>query len=147
MCFGRFDRGWLSRFAPALLERENNTLVGLFCVFLHRRGGHVDGVATGIQIILRDPVKRRRQGRDMAHAFFAQYLLDAFDRQPVFMQQALDTAKQQHIVGAIISPPACAFDRFDLRELAFPETQDMRLNFKPFCNFGDGSECVRRLGH
>ena len=60
MCFGRFDRGWLSRFAPALLERENNTLVGLFCVFLHRRGGHVDGVATGIQIILRDPVKRRR---------------------------------------------------------------------------------------
>ena len=83
----------------------------------------------------------------MLDAFFTQERLSVFDRQAFVVQQVLNAAQKQHVGGAIIAPPPCAFDRLYLREFAFPEPQYMGRDIQPFCDFADGAKGVRRLGH
>ena len=83
----------------------------------------------------------------MLDALFAQQLLCAFDGQTVLVQQLFDTAQKVHIGGAIITPPAGPFDRFDLAELAFPKAQHMGGRIQPLSDFTDRPKCVFGFGH
>jgi hypothetical protein len=79
----------------------------------------------------------------MRRTMFAQQRLDVLDRHALIMQQHLDAAQEVHVSGPIIPSPACTLHRFDLGELAFPETQNMRLDPQPFRDFTNGAEGVR----
>jgi hypothetical protein len=92
-------------------------------------------------------VERLGKRLHMLDALFAQQGLCLFDRQAFFVQEVLNTAQKQHIRWAIVAPSTGAFDGFDLRELAFPETQHMRRYIQPFCYLADGAKGVRGLGH
>src|SRR6201999_3392568 len=73
-------------------------------------------------------------------------LLNAPDGETIDIEQRTNAAQQVHIVRPIKTPTACTLYRFDLRETAFPETQDMLRHVEFGCHFTDGAECVRRLG-
>ena len=83
----------------------------------------------------------------MRNPLFADDLLGALDGHPVFVQELFDPADKLHVGGAIVTAAARAFHRLDLCELAFPETQDMRLKVKPVRDLANGAKCIGGLAH
>lgn len=71
-------------------------------------------------------------------------LLDALDRQAVFVEKIADTDQKIHIFGPVIAPASGAFHRTHRSKFGLPEAQDMLGNAKLFGNFTDRSE--RLLG-
>lgn len=62
---------------------------------------------------------------DMARALLLEDALDALDGETLIVEQMTDALEELYVIGAVITPPAAALERLDLREPRFPETQHM----------------------
>src|ERR1019366_878155 len=80
-----------------------------------------------------------------ADALFAVQALDALDGVALVVQQALDAAQHDDVLGPVETPAAGPFHRADEGKPGLPEAQHMLRHAELFGGFGYGAERFRSL--
>lgn len=71
------------------------------------------------------------------HRFHPQLLARSRNGESFFVQQSLDANQRFYILAAVHALSGAAFDRLQLRELRFPETQNVRGQIAECGHFAD----------
>src|SRR5581483_257574 len=79
--------------------------------------------------------KRQRRLVLLGFAFRAELLASTRDGKALFIQQLLDAKHSLDIFATVHSLTSAAFHRLELRELGFPETQNVRRKAAEFRDF------------
>ena len=74
-------------------------------------------------------------------------LLDPAYRVSLLIQELSDLPQQLNVLRPIITAAASAFQRFDLTETGFPETEDMLRQVEVIGDLANGTEGVRPFLH
>jgi hypothetical protein len=78
-------------------------------------------------------------------ALFPQDPLHAANGVALTVEEMANSAQKIDVIGAIVTPAAAAFHRFDFVEAAFPKAQHVLWQIEFVCHFTDGAKCVWRL--
>src|SRR5690606_32384731 len=80
---------------------------------------------------------------DLVDTLGAQDLLNTADRVALEVQQVTNAPQQVKVLRPVVASPAAPLHGLDLRELLFPEPEDVLGNVELFRDLADGPE---RLG-